>query len=396
MGHDKHRAAAKDLKVPVVVLVLSTSRHSRSDRSGPLLAKLLEGAGHGVHARDILPDDQGVIVQRLKAIAAEGKARAVILSGGTGLSRNDGTIEAVQRLMDKEIVGFGELFRMLSYEQIGAPAMLSRATAGIMGNLIVFAIPGSPNACQLAMEKLILPELAHIVYELGKEGPAALVEKQPAPVEEATPAAEEPEEGGVEFKGERVGDERYGVRIENGTYGLEAPEAAEGGAWREALDALGGSAPDLSERVRLPESLAKLPAVLEVLNSAGEQGVVDFEGERYAVFGFPDLRRPGAKVIAVGEGADHGEVVALHRWPGKAGVLRRGGGRLMSRGRLSATALELTGAEYPGEGHLLAVDGKTVFVATQGRVVSWNGQRATMEGPVGSVLATLLLRWSQR
>ena len=176
MGHEAHRHAAQD-KVQVAILVISDTRKAETDRSGKEIAALLEEAGHEVVALDIVPDDATAIRAWIegKAPQPEGgpstslRCEALILTGGTGIAGRDVTIATIEPLLGPVLPGFGELFRMLSYEEIGAAAMLSRATAGVVEGRPLFALPGSRKAVRLAMEKLILPELAHVVYELKKQ-----------------------------------------------------------------------------------------------------------------------------------------------------------------------------------------------------------------------------------
>ncbi len=160
MTHDAHhrhdtRAAA------CAVITVSDTRTAETDRSGQRIQELLRGDGHRLVYYRILKDEPDSIAAAIQAAPAA--AEVIILNGGTGVARRDTTYEAVSRLLDKEIPGFGELFRMLSYQQIGAAAMLSRATAGVMGDRMVFVLPGSTAGVELAMTMLILPELRHVV-----------------------------------------------------------------------------------------------------------------------------------------------------------------------------------------------------------------------------------------
>jgi molybdopterin adenylyltransferase len=159
--HEKH--ARKNLKLGVITA--SDTRSAANDESGGLIRRMLEGAGHQVAYYEVLPDTPAVISQ---AIAANlPRLDGIIVNGGTGVAARDSTIEAVRALLDKELEGFGELFRMLSYQEIGPAAFLSRALAGISGGKIIVSLPGSPDACRLAMEKLLVPELGHIAHLLG-------------------------------------------------------------------------------------------------------------------------------------------------------------------------------------------------------------------------------------
>lgn len=380
MGHADHHAAAGQRAVHAEVVTVSTSRGRKEDRSGPLIAQRLVQAGHTVVATDVVPDDGARIRDAVAAAQARG-SQVLLFTGGTGLSHQDGTIEALAPLFTRVIPGFGELFRVLSWEQIGAAAMLSRASAGLVGELVVFAVPGSPQACELAMDRLILPELAHIVYELGKEAPAPAAPAAPLVAE--PPVEEEPRrQGGVELR--QVLSEPP----------PEEPETEPIG-WQKALADLGATL-ERGARATLPEPLTRLASVMDVLSSAGEEGAVTVGEERYAAFGFPDLRRVTSKVLLIGPGAPWGEVIALHRWPQRVGVSRDGGGQLPATGRLSRTSQERTGQEYPDEGRLLAAESDVVWVRDGDRVVRWDGRHARVEGGPGAVLGSLLLRWSQR
>lgn len=163
----QHRSAA-ETSLSFGVLTISDTRSLADDSGGSLIVELLEGAGHLVPARRIVIDDRDAIVSALLDFVSFPAISAIISTGGTGLARRDVTFEAVNSILDRSIDGFGEIFRMLSYAEIGSAAMLSRATAGTIGSTVVFALPGSRNAIRLAMERIILPEIAHVVYEVRK------------------------------------------------------------------------------------------------------------------------------------------------------------------------------------------------------------------------------------
>jgi len=161
-GHDPIRCA---------VLTISDTRTPQTDRSGPLAEELLAEHGHVTIARTIVRDDPAAIAAQLEAWLGDARIGVILTTGGTGLGRRDTTIEVVRRLVAVELDGFGELFRMLSYRQIGAAAMLSRAVAGMVrrepgsgGDTFVFAIPGSTDAVRTATAQLIAPQLAHLVW----------------------------------------------------------------------------------------------------------------------------------------------------------------------------------------------------------------------------------------
>lgn len=155
---------AKDARrVCCAIVTVSDTRTADTDTSGDLIRRSLELAGHVVDDYRIVPDEPLLVRSILEDYAAVGHVDAVLLSGGTGVAARDTTFEAVSSLLTKRIDGFGELFRMLSFEEIGAAAMISRAVAGLAGTMVVFSMPGSTAACRLAMEKLVLPQLGHVV-----------------------------------------------------------------------------------------------------------------------------------------------------------------------------------------------------------------------------------------
>lgn len=162
-----HRAEAPS-SVRCFVLTISDTRLAADDKSGDAIASLLEAAGHSVTGRKIVKDDARAIRDAVSYAAKSGANDAVIATGGTGISPRDVTPDALAPLFERTLDGFGELFRMLSYEQVGSASLMSRATAGVIGRTVVFALPGSENAVRLAMEKLILKEIGHIVRELRK------------------------------------------------------------------------------------------------------------------------------------------------------------------------------------------------------------------------------------
>jgi molybdenum cofactor biosynthesis protein B len=171
MGYAEHQRRAKDTPVACAVLTVSDTRTPETDTSGALLRQRLTEAGHEVARHTIVPDDPGAIRTALETWA--GEVEAVITTGGTGISRRDTTVEVVEALITKLIPGFGELFRLLSFEEIGAGAMLSRATAGVYGpegsETLLFCCPGSRNAVRLAADRLIVPELQHLVWEILRQ-----------------------------------------------------------------------------------------------------------------------------------------------------------------------------------------------------------------------------------
>ena len=168
MSIQEHKKESTPLYVMVVTV--SDTRTEQTDKSGRKMIELLETSHHHVANYEIVKDDQEAIEEALFKGCLDPRVQVILLNGGTGLSNRDVTFEIVERVIERPIPGFGEIFRMLSYEEIGSPAMLSRATAGIARKTVIFSVPGSTGAVSLAMEKLILPEMGHIVREINKDG----------------------------------------------------------------------------------------------------------------------------------------------------------------------------------------------------------------------------------
>jgi molybdenum cofactor biosynthesis protein B len=160
----EHRATSP-AKVRCAVVTVSDTRTLETDTGGRTVVELLEAAGHEAAAREIVPDDPARMRPLLEEFARREDIDAVLLTGGTGLSSRDQTFETVTSLITKPLPGYGEIFRLLSFQEIGPAGMLSRATAGLIGRTVVFTMPGSPGGVRLAMERLIAPELAHVVRE---------------------------------------------------------------------------------------------------------------------------------------------------------------------------------------------------------------------------------------
>jgi len=167
-SHAHHHRRDAVTRVPTAVLTVSDTRTRQNDTGGDRVAELLSAGGHRVAVREIVPDDADAIAAALRTALARDDVRAVILTGGTGVAPRDVTPEAVEPLLDRVVPGFGELFRALSYEDIGSAALLSRALAGLVAGKVVFVLPGSRGAVTLALEKLVLPELGHLAAEAVK------------------------------------------------------------------------------------------------------------------------------------------------------------------------------------------------------------------------------------
>lgn len=151
------------------VITVSDTRTAVDDRSGPVIRRLLEGAGHEIVGAAIVVDDVAAIRTAVTAETGRPEIGAVFVTGGTGIAARDVTIESLADLWTKELPGFGEMFRALSFAEIGPAAIMSRATAGVIEGTFVAVLPGSPAACELALGRLLIPELGHVVGLLGEK-----------------------------------------------------------------------------------------------------------------------------------------------------------------------------------------------------------------------------------
>ena len=165
MPHQPHPDSA-NFVVSCAVITVSDTRSLADDRSGQAIQQLLLAAGHRVVEYRIIKDEPGQIQAQIQAFSQQPELDVVICNGGTGIAPRDTTYDAIEQLLEKMLPGFGELFRWLSYQEIGSRAIASRAVAGVYQSKLIFSVPGSTNAVTLAMEKLILPELVHLVSQL--------------------------------------------------------------------------------------------------------------------------------------------------------------------------------------------------------------------------------------
>jgi molybdenum cofactor biosynthesis protein B len=154
--------------VRCAVVTVSDTRTLQTDRGGQAIVDLLDGSGHATVVRQIVPDDPQLLRPLVQGLAARDDVDVILVTGGTGISPRDQTFETISALADRPLPGYGELFRLLSYQEIGPAAMLSRTVGGLMARTVVLTMPGSPSAVSLAMRRLILPELGHLVQQAGK------------------------------------------------------------------------------------------------------------------------------------------------------------------------------------------------------------------------------------
>lgn len=413
MSVHEHRESAPRVPVNVWVVVASSTRTAATDESGAAIAAMLHDAGHRVLDRTVVDDDVDTIRNLVRSLADDGTTQAIVLTGGTGLSRRDVTPEALEPLFDRTIPGFGELFRSLSFPVIGSAAMLSRATAGLIGSTVVFAMPGSRDACALALEKLVLPELAHIVRELVKEGPpGARSTPAPAPSRaESKPKEAKPEAAKAEPPTlappsgtlGRLGRNTLSVGLDP-TRAAPAPTDATPGeqqpsGWLRAVyeikgEVIHGTFPEL------PEDIEKVSPVIDVLHTSGERGSLKLpSGRTFALFGWPNLTDKGSKVLAIASGSPIAEILALHRYPVQTGTCVDEVFGLLPRRSESVTPIceAVTGrAPKDTSGQLFAVQGDGVWIQRGTRAIRWDGSKERDDGTLKQALASLVLDWSRR
>lgn len=166
MGAQEHRELAGERAVSAAIITVSDTRTPETDTNKHYLEERLSGLGHHVRAYRLIKDEPDQVRAVLDELAALPELQLLLFNGGTGIAQRDTTYDVISRLLEKPMPGFGELFRMLSYDEVGAAAMLSRATAGVYRGKLVFSLPGSNNAVRTAVEKLILPEIEHLAWEI--------------------------------------------------------------------------------------------------------------------------------------------------------------------------------------------------------------------------------------
>jgi molybdenum cofactor biosynthesis protein B len=169
MSYQQHQSEAKEMIARCAIVTLSDTRTLETDVSGKRISELLKSAGHTIVDHRVISDDAEGFANVLNELIGRADIDAILTTGGTGISPRDQAIGVVEAVLDSCLPGFGELFRMLSYEQIGSGAMLSRATGGIARGKAVFAMPGSTAAVELAMTKLVVPELRHVLQQIRKD-----------------------------------------------------------------------------------------------------------------------------------------------------------------------------------------------------------------------------------
>ena len=170
MGAEDHREKAGKGPVNIAIVTVSDTRTPETDQNRQYIEKRMNQLGHNVAAYRLIKDEPDQVAAVIEELTTMPEVQLVLFNGGTGISPRDTTYDVVSKYLEKTLPGFGELFRMLSFQEVGAAAMFSRATAGVYHGTLIFSMPGSPNAVQVALEKLIIPEINHLAWEIARKG----------------------------------------------------------------------------------------------------------------------------------------------------------------------------------------------------------------------------------
>jgi molybdenum cofactor biosynthesis protein B len=424
----------------VQVHVLVVSRQGRSDVTGPAVAKALQAEGHEVAERLLVPADPGQLREAVRLLAAS-DAPALVLVGGTTLFEESVTQQALAPLMPVRFEGFASLARHVAFEAVGSDAMWLEAFGGLVGRTAVFALPPSESVAPLLVERLIGPQLAAASGLAQVQGgpPPGAADEVGAYAEVRVPDAhglsdvdEEPDVLALdpdtqeavfeEVPAEDVAtdEEAEALPEPSGTlghlgrrglsFGLTAQPDAErpadehegqlpGSGWVRAVHEIRGTV-HYDKREELPQPVEAFAPLIDVLHQAGETAVLSLpSGVRYSLWGYPDLRRPSSKVLALGWGKPLCELLALHRYPIQTGTCVEGAhGQLpMAGDNIAAIAEAVTGREPPEPGgSLFAIEGDAVYILRDNQVYRWDGRREQQHGNIKQALASLVLAWSQR
>ncbi len=170
MGAEDHRMKAGKGSVTIAIVTVSDTRTPETDQNRQYIERRMGELGHRVAAYRLIKDEPDQVATVIQELAGMPEVQLVLFNGGTGISPRDTTYDVVSKYLEKTLPGFGELFRMLSFQEVGAAAMFSRATAGVYQGTLIFSMPGSPNAVEVAVEKLIIPEINHLAWEVARKG----------------------------------------------------------------------------------------------------------------------------------------------------------------------------------------------------------------------------------
>lgn len=402
------------MRYGVNILAVSDGRSLATDDACTLATQMLTGAGHFVLDTRTVKADAAAVQRAVSDASAVEGCNVVILIGAAGIDHGDVVPDALAAVATRSIPGFGDLFRLTRYRDVGAAAALTRASAGVVGPTVAFSLPGDRNAVDTALDELILPYIEDYVRAAH---PSVGVPTLVPPLE--------PDNGVVDAEVEDVAepeeDEEPTLpppepRWRLGTRSTVSPETEQLGRTPEAaIDAAGEDVPDRGWKravydleaaiVRgkspdLPHNIEDFAPAMDVLHQAGETAQLKLpNGNKMMVYGYPDLQRASSKVLAVGWGEPFAEVVALHRYPVQAGLsIDEARGLMPTRDSDVGEVAEAVTGRAPTDtsGKLAAVDHDAVYIERGGRIYRWDGQRERNEGTIKQMLATLLVLWHQQ
>jgi molybdopterin biosynthesis enzyme MoaB len=410
------------------LLVVSATPGRSDDSLAHAATHALQACGHDVADTSVVGASAAQVEEAVRVIAAS-EAKALLVLGGTTAFEGQVAQAGLAPLMHTRFAGFRTLFTQLWHARAGSQAVWAELEAGLVGSMPTFALPPSAEAVDLAVRSLIGPQLAaavgagltqgrsvppspsvgEAVYDLGpdpvtQEAVFEEIDEEPPEAAAADPDAPPPlpaPSGGLGQLG------RGGLSFSVGTSEAEAEAEApthdaldERTGWLRAVREVQGTV-HLDRREELPQPVEGLAPLLDVLHNAGESGVLELpSGVRYSLWGFPDLRRPSSKVLAVGWGKPLAEVLALHRYPVQTGTtIAQNHGLLPHATEAAATCEAVTGSPPPADGadsELFAVEADAVYLLRGGRVHRFDGRKESAMGTPKQALVTLALAWSNQ
>ncbi len=390
------------------LVMVSDSRTDRAVRCEALVQDALSCPSQW------LPDTQRYVVSALQQLVDDPRVQVVLLCGGDVLGISTHLAAATAAVIERPLPGFGEALRHARAADLGASALLMEVAAGITGSTAIFAIPCSPASCQAALALIVatLPLLrqrlsGQEIEQLPQPAPPSAAADAAPPADAAAPAdtappadAAAPADAAVPAAAAATGEPSAPEGITISAMPAEARPEPEpiGSGWQAGLRAIGGRI-DTDLWPTLPDAIDRIAPARQVIEQAGQRAaVVLASGRVVGIYGFPDLRRPSSRVLLVGEGDPIAEVVALHRHPRLAGLTIWGRRGLLPSTDADADTIcqQRLGRAPPAGGELFAIDHGAIYLQRGESIYKWDGRNERREGTTTQVLATLMLRWSQR
>lgn len=374
-------------------------------------ADCLEQAGHTVFGQQAVSAEVQAVQRAVKAAAGDAGCDAIAVVGGTGLGPEDVVPGALRGLLTVQVTGYAHIAHLVAYRDEGVVALLDRPMAGFVGGTVVFTLPTDLDGVERVISEVVSPLLPTLVEQAREHGPDLAPALEEPPAEDAIVDAEVED---VDAPAPPPPAPRWQLgtnRVVSEAAHIGAPEDAPADAeveevtdipdrgWKRAVydlegEILRGKSPDL------PQFIEEFAPAMEVLHQAGEYAQLKLpNGNKVMLYGFPDLQRANAKVLLVGWGEPHGEVIALHRYPVQAGLcIDEARGIMPGRSANLAEVSEAITGRPPQDtsGELYAVDHDAIYIQRGNKVYRWDGRRERLEGNVKQALSTLLTTWHQQ